>query len=139
MSAVAELRNKLLCAGYSPIPVLGKRPASIGWQEKLVTNAAEIKLWDTGFPYASNTGILTKVTPTIDIDILNPEAAEAIERLARGHFEERGFVLVRIGKAPKRAILLRTDKPFKKIARSFVSPCSSEREPEKIELLGDGQ
>jgi hypothetical protein len=39
MSAVAELRNELLCAGYSPIPVIGKRPASNGWQEKLVTNA----------------------------------------------------------------------------------------------------
>jgi Bifunctional DNA primase/polymerase, N-terminal len=139
MSPVAELRNKLLCAGYSPIPVIGKRPASIGWQEKLVTNADEIKLWDRVFPQASNTGILTKVTPTIDIDILNPEAAVAIEELARERFEERGFFLVRIGKAPKRAVPLRTDVPFKKIAQSFVSPCSSESDPEKIELLGDGQ
>jgi hypothetical protein len=141
MITVAELRNSLRCAGYSPIPVNGKRPASEAWEQKLVTNPDEIALWDKVFPYAKNTGILTRITPTIDIDILNPEAAVAVEELARERFEERGFILVRIGRAPKRAILLRTEAnaPFKKIARSFVSPSSSERAPEKIEVLGDGQ
>jgi hypothetical protein len=139
MSAVADLRNSLRCAGYSPIPVSGKRPVIESWEQKLDTNRAEIALWGKLFPDASNTGILTRSTPCIDIDILNPEAAEAIEELARERFEERGFFLVRIGRAPKRAVLLRTDKPFKKIARSLVSPCSSEVGPEKIELLADGQ
>jgi hypothetical protein len=42
----------------------------------------------------------------------------AVEELARERFEERGYVLVRIGKAPKRAVLLRTDTPFPKIVRN---------------------
>ena len=74
--------------------------------------------------------------PTIDIDIMHPEAAAAIEALAREHFEERGYILVRFGKAPKRAILLRTDEPFKKIVRKFAMPDGSEQ---KLEVLSNGQ
>jgi hypothetical protein len=139
MSTVADLRNNLRLGGFSPIPLVGKRPVLDSWEQKLTTNPDEIALWDKLFSHATNTGVLTKLTPCLDIDILNPEAAEAVEALARGHFEERGFFLTRIGRAPRRAVLLRTDKPFKKTARSFVSPCSSEGDPEKIELLADGQ
>jgi hypothetical protein len=39
-------------------------------------------------------------------------------------------------KAPKRAILLRTDKPFKKIIRKLTAPDGTSH---KIEVLGDGQ
>jgi hypothetical protein len=73
----------------------------------------EIRLWGKLFPDAHNTGVLTRITPCFDIDILNPGAAEAVEGLIRERVEERGPVLVRIGKAPKRAVLLRTDEPFK--------------------------
>jgi hypothetical protein len=135
----AEVRNTLRLAGYSPIPVNGKKPASSAWQQKLQTNPDEIMLWDRTFPDALNTGILTRITPTLDIDILNPEAATAVEELARERFEERGHILVRIGKAPKRAILFRTDAPFKKIVCNLVSPSGSEQLPEKLELLADGQ
>ena len=67
---------------------------------------------------------------------MNQEAAEAVEALARDRFEEKGYILLRIGKAPKRAILFRTDAPFKKIQEFLISPDGSK---EKIELLGDGQ
>ena len=67
---------------------------------------------------------------------MRPEAAAAIEALAREHFEERGYILVRFGKAPKRAILLRTDEPFKKIVRKFAVPNGTEQ---KIEIMGNGQ
>jgi hypothetical protein len=50
--------------------------------------------------FAFNTGIVAKFTPGLDIDILNPDAAAAVEALAREHFEERGDVLVRIGSMP---------------------------------------
>jgi 8-oxo-dGTP pyrophosphatase MutT (NUDIX family) len=82
---------------------------------------------------ASNTGALTRLMPTLDIDILNPEAAEA---LARERFEERGFVLVRIGKPPKRAIPFRTDEPFDKITGNVIAPNGDQQ---KIEFLCDGQ
>ena len=135
----AEVRNALHLAGYSPIPVNGKKPAPSAWQQKLQTNSDEIALWDRTFPDALNTGILTRITPTLDIDLLNPEAAAAVEDLARERFEEGGHILVRIGKAPKRAILFRTDAPFKKIVCNLVPPSGSEQNSEKLELLADGQ
>jgi hypothetical protein len=135
----ADVRNALRLAGYSPIPVNGKKPPLTGWEQKVSTNPDEIALWEKIFPDAVNTGILTRVTPTFDADIFNPEAAVAVEDLVRERFEERGYILVRIGLAPKRAIPFRTATPFKKITRNLVSPCSSDAKPEKLELLGDGQ
>ena len=41
--------------------------------------------------------------------------SRAIEELVRERYEERGYVPVRIGKPPKRAIPFRTDEPFTKI------------------------
>ena len=97
-------RELLRQRGFSPIPVNGKRPAFDQWQEKTETNTQEIELWEHLFPYAPNTGILTRKTPAIDVDITNPEAAEAVEALARDRFEERGYFLVRIGLPPKKAL-----------------------------------
>ena len=57
---------------------------------------------------ASNTGILTRLMPTIDLDLLNELAAIAAENLFRERFDRRGFILTRIGRAPKRAIPFRT-------------------------------
>src|SRR4051812_11351735 len=111
--AITELRLRLRAAGFDPIPCEGKRPPMREWEQKLGATEAEIELWEKSWCPARNTGILCKRTPCIDIDITNLEAAEAIEALAREHFEERGVLLVRIGKAPKRAVLLRTDEAFK--------------------------
>ena len=44
---------------------------------------------------AENTGILTARTPTFDIDIYDPNAAQAVEELVRNHFEEKGAILGR--------------------------------------------
>lgn len=134
--AATSVRVLLQRSGYSPIPVSGKIPALMAWQKHTATNADEIELWRKLFPDAVNTGILTRLNPTIDADILNEEAAEAIEGLAREFFSEHGPVLVRIGKAPKRAIVLRTDVPFPKMSRLLVAPNGA---PEKIEVLCDGQ
>jgi hypothetical protein len=88
------------------------------------------------WPDACNTGILTRLTPSLDADILNQDAAVAIEALVRERFEERGYILVRIGLPPKRAILFRTLDPFDKIMVKFAETRS---EVEKIEFLCDGQ
>jgi hypothetical protein len=130
-------RLKLRENGYAPLPLKGKHPPFKGWQKKLDASAAEIELWEKVFPYASNTGILTQRTPTLDIDITNPEAAEAVEALARKRLEERGCVLVRTGQAPKRAMLLRTDTLFKKITANVIA--ANGDIDQKIELLADGQ
>jgi hypothetical protein len=69
----------------------------------------------------------------------DPDAAGAIERLVREHFEEKGEILPRFGQAPKRSILFRTDAPFKKIKIVFGEPGTPERDCEKLEFMCDGQ
>jgi hypothetical protein len=132
-----ELRIALFRGGFAPLPLQGKNPSVNGkdWRQKrLDTNETEIKLWENIFEYATNTGILTRSTPALDI--LDPIAADAIEQLVRDRYEDHGRVLPRIGRAPNRAILFRTDSPFAKIAVKLIAPDGSQQ---KIEFLCDGQ
>jgi AAA domain/Bifunctional DNA primase/polymerase, N-terminal len=133
---LTALRLRLRANGYHPLPCEGKAPPLTGWQTKFDSNEAEIRLWDRTWHLATNTGLLTKFTPALDIDITDPAAAEAVEALAREHFEERGNFMVRTGQAPKRCIPLRTDEPFGKLARIFTAPNGGEH---KIEILSNGQ
>ena len=128
-----SIRCALLAAGFSPLPLRGKKPAFDEWQKKLETNAGEIQLWGSVWSDAKNTGILTKFTPAIDIDIMVRDAAAAVEELGPAEwFGEHGDILVQFGQAPKRALLLRTDEPFKKFVGLFTAPDGSEQ---KIEIL----
>jgi hypothetical protein len=134
---VTELRLQLRAAGFDPIPDEGKRPAPKAWEQKTNTNAEEIALWERTYHLATNTGILAKFAPGLDIDIMDADAAETVEELAREHFEQRGdFFLVRFGLPPKRLVPLRTDEPFAKLTRLFTAPNGNEH---KIEILCDGQ
>jgi hypothetical protein len=108
-----------------------------GWQEQLSATLDEIRQWSSTFPYATNTGVLTRLVPTFDIDILNPEAAKTVEGLVHERHTGHGKILTRFGLSPKRAIPFRTDEPFKKIAINLTAPDGSEGQ--KIELLADGQ
>jgi putative DNA primase/helicase len=137
VSPYTALRLQLLANGYAPIPVDGKRPPLKDWQMKTDPNAEEIELWEKTYPYAKNTGILTATTPTLDIDIKNPEAAEAVEAMVSERFEECGYVLVRIGQSPKRAIPFRTDTAFKKIVVNVTAPNGDTEQ--RIELHATGQ
>jgi hypothetical protein len=119
--APTEYRLRLRRAGFDPLPLEGKRPPLKEWHKKIDSSGDEIRLLGQLYPDATNTGVLTRLAPAIDIDILNPEAAEAVEELARDRFEERGYFLVRTGKAPKRAILMRTLEPFKKLQALLIA------------------
>jgi hypothetical protein len=132
---VTAQRKRLLAAGYHPLPVNGKAPSIRGWQDILATPTI-IDKWIYQYPDSMSTGLLTRTAPAIDIDIINSEAATAVENICRDRFEEHGNILVRFGKAPKRAILLRTDEPFSKLSRIFTAPDGSEQ---KIEILANGQ
>jgi RecA-family ATPase len=139
MTDLTTIRECLRRGGYAPLPLAGKRPPMDAWSKKTDVNLEEIRLWPKLYPFAANTGMLTATTPVIDIDILSPEAADAVERLARVRFEEHGRFLVRIGRAPKRAIPFRTNVPFKKIQAALIAPNETEHNEQKIEILGDGQ
>jgi hypothetical protein len=133
---VTALRLRLMRNGYLPIPLFGKEPTLPRWTALEAVSRKHIEMYVKQWPDADNTGGLTRPMPTIDIDVMHPEAAGKLEELAREHFEERGRILVRFGQAPRRAIPLRTNAPFKKMARIFVAPDGS---TQKIEILGDGQ
>jgi hypothetical protein len=133
----SELRLQLRRNGYAPLPLIGKAPSVMkNWQAKTDTNAQEIALWASTWPDATNTGALTRLMPTLDLDIYNEEAVRAAEEIVHANHEEHGHVLVRIGKAPKRAIPFQTNEPFRKILVVLIAPNGAE---EKIEFLGDGQ
>ena len=144
---VLALRLTLLRTGYVPLPLFGKVPPAYGknnsrkglggWQRLEGVSREQVEMWTRTWPDAVNTGVLTRATPTFDADILNEDAARAIEDLVRERYEEGGYVLTRIGRAPKRAFLFRTEEPFKKIAIDFVARNGGAAE--KLEFLGDGQ
>ena len=75
--------------------------------------------------------------PALDTDITNEAAAVAVEGLVRERFEDRGYVLTRIGKSPKRANIFRTNAPFAKITAGLIAPNGDKTQ--RIELLCDGQ
>ena len=135
--SITSFRKQMRAGGYLPIPVNGKIPVLKGWPKKTKIDDDEIERWEKLYPYALNTGLLTREMPTLDADILNQDASEAVEALVRKRFKDRGRILVRVGKAPKRAIPFRTDKPFEKITVNLVAPDGDTGE--KLELLADGQ
>jgi hypothetical protein len=133
---VTDFRLSMWRGGYLPLPCHGKRPAMDGWQKHHQTNEAEIHLWDRVFPYDTNTGCLTRDTPTLDVDITARDACRAVFKHIRGRFKEGGIVLCRIGNAPKFAVPFRTGAPFKKFETKLISWAG---ERMKFEFLGDGQ
>src|SRR5215831_16870209 len=136
IAQATAVRREIVRRDYTPLPLFGKVPAMIKWQDVANVSHEMIAMWAKSWVDATNTGILTKCAPALDIDIYNEPAAIACEDYVRERFEEQGWFLVRIGKAPKRAILFRTDAPFRKITAPLISPHDS---AEKIEFLASGQ
>jgi putative DNA primase/helicase len=137
MTPTTALRHQLCAAGYVPLPLIGKRPVLKDWQKRTDASPGDVDIWEGLYPAATNTGALTRLMPTFDIDITNPDAAEAVEGMVRERFEERGHIPCRVGKAPKRAIPFRTNTPFPKITGAIIAPDGSA--DQKIEFLCDGQ
>src|SRR5262249_41193971 len=120
-----------------PIPLIGKRPANAEWQSDVAPDEAEVTSWKTICPSAFNTGILAKWTPAVDIDVMDGMIANSIADCAAELVDESGWLLVRFGRHPKRAILFRTDKPFDKIRTPDFT--SLDGVTHHVEILCDGQ
>jgi hypothetical protein len=137
---IEAYRLKVRRAGFAPVPVDGKKkkPPMDGWQRLGDATEHEIRRWTRAWPSASSTGILTRRTPCLDADILDPEAADAVERLVRERYDELGTFLARTGRWPKRAFVFRTDVPFPKVTINLVRPLGPEKN-ERLEFLADGQ
>ena len=134
LDAATTQRKRLLQAGYLPLPTEGKKPPIPGWQN-LVPDEAEIDRWFHQYPAAFNTGVLTRTTPAVDIDVYDPDVAQTIEAMLWDQMGTRG--MVRFGQAPKRAALFRTETPFAKITTPvFMSPTGRRH---RVEVLCSGQ
>jgi hypothetical protein len=138
LDALLDRHHQLRRNGYLAIPLIGKIPPMKSWQLLTSINADMLRLWMQAWPAARNIGCLCRYMPTIDVDIFDADAATAVEDIISAEFCERGAILVRIGKAPKRAIIFKVDQqPYRKITVPLVSPHGAKGE--KVELLCDGQ
>lgn len=132
---LAALGNPLIENGYEivPIKVGSKAPGFDGWQN-VKANARTVSNWLSNGHANSGVGILTKHTPAIDLDIYDKSMAEKVEKLCIDRF---GAMPVRIGKAPKRLLVFRTDEPFKKMKTGKFE--DEWKDQHEVEILGDGQ
>jgi hypothetical protein len=116
---------------------MGKAPATLvpagyvhfrGWRQHETTRE-DVTRW---VAEGSNVGLRADHYPAVDIDVLDADLALWIEEQA---WQELGYAPVRIGKAPKRALVYRTEEPFGKRSLAF------ERDGvhHLIEILGSGQ
>jgi hypothetical protein len=137
MTTPTEIRACLAQNDYVPIPVNGKAAVLDGWAKRTETSQGDLDIWAKLYSYAKNTGILCTHCPTLDIDVLDPDAVDAAVRLVHERFEGRGRIMLRYGLRPKVAILFRTDVPFDKIKVLLTAPDGSTGQ--KIELLCRGQ
>jgi len=124
---------KLHERGYTVLPVKPtlKRVVIEGWPT-LETTPEDIKEWAANGYRKGNIGINTRHTPAVDIDVYDEAVAQAMEEWVLKKF---GEACVRVGRAPKRLLLFRTNEPFRKMVVGY----SDGKTDHKIEILGAGQ
>jgi P4 family phage/plasmid primase-like protien len=136
LAALTARRKRLLATGYAPIPANGKAVRLAGWSSLRPTEA-DIEMWARERPADTNTGLLTRDTPAVDIDVYDVDMANDLQHILVSMIGDNGRVIVRVGRAPKRAILFRTDAPFSKVATpTFTSPDGGKH---RVEVLCSGQ
>jgi AAA domain/Primase C terminal 2 (PriCT-2)/Bifunctional DNA primase/polymerase, N-terminal len=142
-AAVTARRIAYVKLGYQPIPIKSgdKKPVLDGWQNMTI-DLDTVGSWAEARRDALSTGIRTKHTPAVDIDVHdNAAVADQIQQALLDMLPPGGTFLKRVGKPPKRLIPFRTTAPFKKIRAAFRLPGEDKKTiPERgIEVLGDGQ
>lgn len=81
----------------------------------------------------ASTGLRADRFPCLDLDITDERIADIVETFALAHL---GLAPVRVGRAPKRLLMFRTDEPFGRM-RLWIKRASGEQH--LVEILGQGQ
>lgn len=124
----------LLRNGYEPLPVTpGTKAVRVADWQKVNIDIPLIDKWLSQGKGDHGIGFRTRFTPAVDIDVRDDAVASAIEELFT---RELGDAPVRVGQAPKRLLLFRTDSPFRKLKREFAD---KNGEIHAVEILCDGQ
>ena len=90
MQPILEVRLAMVAHGYTPIPVIGKKPLLEEWQKITTSRARCSKTGAATGRTPATPEFLTRLTPTLDLDLLNEPAAIAAENLIRERFDGRG-------------------------------------------------
>jgi hypothetical protein len=126
--------------GFMPVPLRhrDKAPAVNDWQRPRQPDAQMLRAYaDAGC------GILTAVSPAVDVDVRDPAAVADLRVMARAILGDTPCI--RVGKAPKFAALYRAGQRFPKIVGRWLAlPGDADFDtedyvPHRIEVLGDGQ
>lgn len=132
---LAQHGKTLLDNGYAVVPIaVGKKAPGFDDWNKIKITRAQLGEWIEHGHRNSGCGVRTKETPAIDLDIRDTTIALEAEAKCR---EIMGDAPMRIGRAPKRLLVYRTDKPFKKMRSQKYQDEFGEMH--QIEILGDGQ
>ena len=135
-SPTTELRLRLLAVGIPPLPsTVTKEVFLPEWRRAPIDETEKSSRGTDAKDWPNTSGRLTN-HPCLDIDILDEEAASAVEQHVRARFDGRGIMLLRTGRAPKRLIPFRTDTPFDKRLLCYVAPNGM---PHRVEFLVRGQ
>ena len=125
--------------GLELVPVVagGKRPIGYDWENGL--ESSQLQAIARKNPTA-NVGVLARRRPAVDIDITDQACADAVQMAAE---MELGSAPVRVGQAPKRLLMYRTDKPFRKMKVFLTAPGGEVKDADgkeyAVEVLGEGQ
>jgi hypothetical protein len=125
----------LIDAGYYIIPIKRgeKRPLFSEWTHIKADHDLLNEWLDQGYG-RHGIGIIAADTPAVDLDIRDEEVAAHMEEWVHDNI---AMAPVRVGHAPKRLLMFRTDEPFRKLkSKVFVDEFDDEHH---VEILGDGQ
>jgi hypothetical protein len=136
MQYLKQYGERLVALGYRivPLPPGSKGPKRKGWPQ-FDPDAAQVRQWYMNGSANDGIGILARYTPAIDVDILDPQAAQEMSDLVDGIFPGQAL-MTRTGRAPKFLIPFRSDDPFKKLSSGVYTDGTNDH---KVEILGDGQ
>jgi hypothetical protein len=131
-----EHGERLVELGYRivPLPPGSKGPKRRGWPQ-MHADAAQVRQWYSNGSANDGIGVLARYTPAIDVDILDPQAAQEMSDLIDDIFPGE-TLMMRVGRAPKFLIPFRSDDPFKKLTSNVYTDGTNDH---KVEILGDGQ
>jgi hypothetical protein len=131
---LTDLRMQLRDNDWHAIPTRGKIPAVAKWERycRSAPTDEEIVLWERRYPTATNTGIALGRQVCIDIDVASdPGLAQQLRSEAVTIFGPTPFV--RVGKAPKVALIYRAWEPI--TTRRFKAASGN---GDGIDVLSDG-
>ncbi len=135
-TSFAATAARLAANGYRPLPIApGKKyPGFDEWQRFAYAAGCESKFAGYGC------GVLTGDVIGLDIDVDCPDAAAAVEAAVREalNLGDAAELPRRIGNAPRELLVLRTDKPFRKVTSASYT-LRTTGTPARVEVLGEGQ